>query len=133
MKKQRYSPGMAMIDLPGRWSRRAFRLMETFPHGSRSILDFYWLYWLDLGKNKYRGFGFAPDYVGLGTYEEIRRRLIQNGFPDLNDDMFSPSGSCQQCCPKSLLEKVLREWSQSSRTKRDKLRKKIKDCYCDGH
>lgn len=134
MKKQKYySPGTAMIDLPRKWSAKALRLMNTFPHGSPSILDFYWRYWLDLGKNKWRGFGFAPDYVGLGTYEEIRQCLIENGFPDLNDDMFKPSGSCQQCCPRSLLEWVLIQWQYSSKERKARLRKEIYDCDCDGH
>lgn len=134
MKKQEFNPHSKMLDLSKDWSGRALRLIASIPYES-TILDLYWWYWSNFGKNKYRGFRYTPisDQIGMRTYEEIRRCLIRNGFPDLSDKMFSPSGFCSKCCPKQLLEKVLTKWKSASRKERSALRKLIYDCDCYGH
>ena len=132
MRKQNFGPNSKVLGLSEEWSGRARRLIASIPYGS-SILNLYRWHWSGLGKNKYRGFQHTPDFIGLRTYEEIRLRLIRSGFPDLSDKMFSPSGFCSKCCPKSLLKKVLAKWKSASKKERSALRKSIYDCDCDGH
>lgn len=122
----------SLVVLSKKWSWRARRLISMLA-GNPTILDLYWLHWSGLGKNKYRGFDFATNGVGLGTYEEIRRYLLKSGFPDLSHGMFSPSGFCTRCCPKVLLEKVLPAWKHASRQERAVLSREIEECWCDGH
>lgn len=116
-----------MLDLPGEWSGLAMRVIDSFSK-KPSILDFYHWHWLAGGKSKYRGFRKAPDGIGMATYEQFRMRLLENGFPDLSDDMFDSSELYEECLSKDLLEKVLTEWSRSSEKQRARFRKKMIDC-----
>lgn len=139
MKKQKCSPNTSIINLSNAWSKRARRMLDSVPHNAPklTVLEFYWWFWSVHGKNKYRGFHYAGEdgvaRVGLKTFEEIRRCLMRNGFPDLSDEMFRPSGFCSRCCPKSLLNIVLTCWREASSSNKTFLRRKIYECDCDGH
>ncbi len=70
----------------------------------------------------YDGFGFRVDGVGMGTYQEIRRRLMSNGFPDLSHEVFG-RGYDGTISTELALKYMLNRWPEATRKQRRALLK----------
>lgn len=115
-----------VTSLPGKkWSLRAQSVLQD-----RTVFRLFLKHMLNGGVH-YDGFGFRVDGVGMGTYQEIRRRLMSNGFPDLSHEVFG-RGYDGTISTELALKYMLNRWPEATRKQRRALLQELGEHWSDG-
>ncbi len=100
------------------WSKRARTFFEN-SFGVESVFRFYLLHITTWGRDTRHAKG-----VGKVTWQEIRRKFMKHGFPDLDDKVFRMNFDPEPLT-KASLGIMLDSWKMATPQKRERLRRSL--------